>query len=154
MCGNFVVDMATEKSKKALLKSRALELFLHTDFTQGEIAEMCGVHEKTISTWAIAGEWKNLRAAAQVTSAKIIQNLYAKIYDGTKKDAETPLTSDDISKLSVAIERLKDTKVSVSALTNSFKEFTSHLMSIDAELAKKVVVHQQEFLRNYIQRAH
>lgn len=143
-----------KKSEREDKQGKALDLYVNTDYTQEEISSMVGVSARTINQWSTKGNWRELKAASKITVNKILSNLYNKIYEGTKKDSDKPLSSDEIAKIASSIEKMKDSRVSVSALTNSFKEFTTYLMGVNPALAKEIVVHQHQFLQQFINRGH
>lgn len=133
--------MSRKNDKK---QQRALDLFLYTDKTQKEIAEILDVSEKTISVWAASENWDELKGASSVTSAKIVSKLYKKLDELADADR---LDTDALIKTARTIEALTDNRVTISQFINAFKEFTSYLFTKDSELAKKVNNHQMDFIR-------
>lgn len=57
----------------------AKELFLQTNLTQKQIAEKVGVGEKTMSIWAIEGEWESLKRSQNESPERIIRALYGEL---------------------------------------------------------------------------
>jgi transposase-like protein len=60
-------------------KERARELYFTTGWRQAQIAKEVGVSEKTISTWAIEGNWRAIKKANFHSSKVEIQRLYEEL---------------------------------------------------------------------------
>ncbi|WP_312399509.1 transposase [Chryseobacterium sp.] len=123
--------------------SIAQDLYLETDKTQKEIAEIVGVTEKTLGKWKWDGEWELLKSASTVTSRKIIDNLYKRAYELSENPKSKP---DDIIKIANSIEKLSNKKVTVSHIINVFKDFTAYAFNQDADLAKKINLMQKKYV--------
>jgi DNA-binding XRE family transcriptional regulator len=121
----------------------AQDLFLDTDKTQKEIAEIVGVTEKTLGKWKTEGDWDMLKSASTVTSRKIIDNLYKRSYDLSLDPKSKP---DDIIKLALSIEKLSNRKVTVSQIINVFKDFIAFAFKDNAELAKEINLLQKKYV--------
>jgi transcription initiation factor TFIIIB Brf1 subunit/transcription initiation factor TFIIB len=122
----------------------ALDLFLYTDKTQKEIAEILDVSEKTISKWAASENWDELKGASSVTAAKIVTKLYKKLDELADADK---LDTDALIKTARTIEALTDNRVTIPQTINAFKEFTSWLFTKDSELAKMINDKQMDYIR-------
>lgn len=128
------------KDKEAL----ALDLFMHTDKTQKEIAEIVSVAEPTIRKWKEKGKWEELKAAQTLTAGKIIRQIYQRLDALTQEGA--PLDADKIIKLANSIEKLSDRNATLSQTINVFKDFTTWLMERNPELGKQVNDLQKQFI--------
>lgn len=133
--------MSKQNDKK---QQTALDLFLYTDKTQKEIAEILDVSEKTISKWAALENWDELKGASSVTAAKIVTKLYKKLDELADADK---LDTDALIKTARTIEALTDNRVTIPQTINAFKEFTSWLFTKDSELAKKINDKQMDYIR-------
>ena len=121
----------------------AQDLFLETDKTQKEIAEIVHVTEKTLGKWKTEGEWEMLKNASTVTARKIIDNLYKRAHTLSEDPTSKP---DDIIKIANSIEKLSNKRVTVSQIINVFKDFTSYAFNQDAELAKEINLLQKKYV--------
>lgn len=121
----------------------AQDLFLDTDKTQKEIAEIVGVTEKTLGKWKTEGDWDMLKNASTVTSRKIIENLYKRSYELSLDPKSKP---DDIIKLALSIEKLSNRKVTVSQIINVFKDYIAFVFKDNAELAKEINLSQKKYV--------
>lgn len=137
--------MAKKKLTRAEKQAIALDLFLDTDKTQKEIAEIVSVTEKTVTKWKTEGDWELLKNAETVTARKIIENLYKRAYTLSQDENSK---ADDIIKIANSIEKLANKKVTISQIINVFKDFTTWAFSEDAELAKEINLLQKKYV-NY-----
>jgi len=121
--------MAKKLSKKDYEKSKraAYECIVVQDYTQSQTAEMLGISEKTISDWARAGGWRELRKARQSavsTANNNLKNIISllseqrlrieqEIHDAQRADdkdlelklrKEASVISDDISKINKSLK--------------------------------------------------
>ena len=138
-------------AKKALgreeKKAIALDLFLDTDKTQKEIAEIVNVTEKTVTKWKVEGDWDLLKSASTITARNIIDNIYQKMHELSLSDK---LEADKLIKLASTIEKLSNKKVTVSQIINVFKDFTTWAFGEDPELAKQINLLQKKYVNNKI----
>jgi transposase len=65
----------TNKKEYEKLKRAAYEYVVVQDYSQSETAEMLGISEKTLSEWARAGKWRELRKARQSAVSTANNNL-------------------------------------------------------------------------------
>lgn len=121
----------------------AQDLFLETDKTQKEIAQIAHVTEKTLTKWKNEGEWETLKNASTVTARKIIDNLYKRAYTLSEDPKSKP---DDIIKIANSIEKLSNRKVTVSQIINVFKDFISYAFNQNADLAKEINLLQKKYV--------
>lgn len=129
-------------------KAIALDLFMDTDKTQKEIAEIVQVTEKTIGKWKTDGDWELLKNATSITARNIIDNLYKRAFELSGNPNSKP---DDIIKIANSIEKLSNKKITVSQIINVFKDFTSWAFGQDPELAKAINLLQKKFINHKIE---
>ncbi|WP_394749490.1 hypothetical protein [Spongiimicrobium salis] len=129
----------TLKDKRAM----AEELFMNTEKSQKEIAQIVHVTEKTIGKWKDAGNWEILRQARTVTANNIITNLYQRAYE---LSLEGQVDADKLSKIASSIEKLSDRRVTISSIINVFKDFTGWAYGEDPEMAKAINDLQRKYV--------
>jgi len=134
--------------KRAEKKQVAFDLYMNTDKSQREIAELVGCMEKTLSQWKTKENWEELKAAQTLTASKIITQLYQRLAEITAQGQK--LDADKIIKLANSIEKLSDRNATLSQTINVFKDFISFCMEKDPELAKKVNDLQKLYINNKI----
>lgn len=139
--------MTKKKLSNADKQAIALDLFLDTDKTQKEIAEIVQVTEKTLTKWKTDGEWELLKSAETVTARKIIDNLYKRAYQLSQDEKSK---ADDIIKIANSIDKLANKKVTVSQIINVFKDFTIWAFNENSELAKQINLLQKKYVNHKI----
>ncbi|MDY3352306.1 helix-turn-helix domain containing protein [Riemerella anatipestifer] len=139
--------MAKKELNREDKKAVALDLFLDTDKTQKEIAEIVGVTEKTLTKWKLEGEWDKIKSASTITARNIIDNIYLKMHELSQSDK---LEADKLIKLASTIEKLSDKKVTISQIINVFKDFTTWAFGEDPELAKQINLLQKKYVNHKI----
>jgi transposase len=133
----------TNKRSNEDKKALALELFLETDKSQKEIADIVDITEKTLSVWKQSGAWDMIKQAQTITPKNIITNLYEKAYE---LSCAEKIDADKLIKLANTIEKLQNRKVTISHIINVFKDFTSWAFSENAELAKQINLLQKKYV--------
>lgn len=99
---------------------------------QKDIAEQIGVSRVTVSKWAIAGGWKEARAATQVSRPEIVNKLLLAIDTLITQVNETgdpnliAGLSDKLAKFSAVIEKL-DKKANIVDTVDVFIAFSKWL---------------------------
>lgn len=121
----------------------AQDLFLETDKTQKEIAEIIHVTEKTLGKWKTEGDWDMLKSATTVTARKIIENLYKKAHALSEDPKSKP---NDIIQIANSIEKLSNKKVTISQIINVFRDFIIYAFTQDPEIAKEVNLLQKKYV--------
>ncbi|WP_312296871.1 hypothetical protein [Chryseobacterium sp.] len=125
----------------------AQDLYLETDKTQKEIAQIVHVTEKTLGKWKTEGEWELLKSASTVTARKIIDNLYKRAHILSEDPKSKP---NDIIQIANSIEKLSNKKVTVSQIINVFKDFITYAFSQNPELAKEINLLQKKYVDHKI----
>lgn len=59
----------------------ARQLYIHSRFTQGQIAEKLGVHRNTIQNWVRDGKWTVLRNKHRQMPAILVEDLYHELQE-------------------------------------------------------------------------
>ena len=137
-----------------LKKRRILaESYYFNFYTQKEIAELLDTPENTISRWVNQGDWKKIRDMKAVTRDKMVSELMGQInhMQTSAKEENRPLSTkecDAIMKLSSSIEKL-DKKINLPVIIQVLKDFNEYLLRNDLDLAKKLLAHQNNFIRNH-----
>ena len=93
-------------------KQLAKDLYLHTDKSQLEIADILDVDRKTVRTWMKDGQWESMKIAALQAPGIILQNLYNHIGQVEKKIQDRPAedrcpTKDEVEMLRKLINMTK-----------------------------------------------
>ena len=136
-------------------RTLALQLFLHTDMTQEEIAKSVGWTAKSFTLNKVKYKWAELKAAHSTTRSSNVAGLLTQIslmLEMARKE-KRPLTvkeTDSIVKLSSAIEKI-DRKESIGGYIQCFSAFSTYLSQVNPELAGKVVSEQDRFIQIKIQ---
>lgn len=130
--------------KKIDQKSIAKTLFLDGEYTHEEIAEKVGVSRTTITRWANADNWNELKASLSVTPAQLIaqwQNQIAEINTAIAsreqgKRYANPAEADAMHKLASSIRKLQE-DIGVSEVISVSMRFLTWLRPVDKELAMR-----------------
>jgi len=132
------------KIEAAKAKARAMELYLDTNMTQQEIADIVLVNSKTISNWVREGDWNTMKVAKTITPAQIIQDLYAQVDEMNKAIAARPkgerfptsAESDARNKIMKDISSI-DKSLNIGMYYEVLGEFSDWLEAYDIEKAKE-----------------
>lgn len=144
--------MAKQNTSKTDSKTVAHDLFMRTDKSQKEIAQIVGVGADTVSDWARAGRWKELKAANSVTRNQVIANTLMQIKElqseinlrDAGKRYPTPKESDTMIKLANLIRDL-DKSLSLADYISIIEELLKFLHDVKPELAKALGPFTLEF---------
>jgi hypothetical protein len=132
-------------AQKKVAQELARELYLHSDRSFKEIADLVNVRPATVSDWCDKGQWKTLKTSKSITEPQLIANYYAAIQRLQKIIAErpapnnipTPAEADTLSKMHTSIQKLKRT-TSLEDIVKALDEFLSFLLKNRPDLAKEV----------------
>ena len=153
--------MVTQKKKRgkrsnAEKKSTAEYLFLTTNLSQKEIAQIAQVTEKTLSGWVNAnnGAWKIAKSARTITKEKIISDWYLQLHHLNKTISDRPegerfptaAEADTMAKISSNIDKLEK-KYNFGTYVTIVEEFVAWLMKVDQESAAKISLQTIDFLK-------
>jgi len=115
-------------------KIRAQRLYIQTDLSQSQIADILGIHRKTLYLWIVEGKWTRSRISDNLTPSRLIQQYYTQLetlnYQISLRRDKIP-DSDDldaIRKLTAAIRTLTP-RQSKNQTAATMCEFLDHLKS-------------------------
>lgn len=144
--------MAADYTK---LKAVAKDLFM-LGYTQNQIAEITKVSIKTMSQWAIAGKWQELRTeeglkAETITDlAKNLLITQLKALSEVEVDANTgkpkKMDKGDIDAAQKLHTMIKGKTQRWADIVNNARELVEFVASQDAELAKKLTPIVNEYI--------
>lgn len=135
-------------------KDYALQLFLHGNITQQEIAERVGVTVQTISSWKKKFGWEKLKKSLLTTRKAELARLYDQLSElnthiqdreAGQRYASTG-EADTIGKLTKAIRNL-ETETSIAQTVDVFIEFSEFLQDVDLDKAKEFFDLQDAYLK-------
>jgi len=135
-------------AKQIEKRQKAKALYLTGQYNQKEIAELVGVAEKTISTWANdenEGKWDELKTSLLTTRSNELRRLYKMLQIlnddiDRKADRQIPINSkeaDAVLKLTTAIKNL-EIETSISEKVDVGSDFINLVRKEDTELAKVI----------------
>ena len=147
-----MADLKSEQ-KKAL----ARDLYLLGSYTYEEIATKVGTQRQTISRWAKAGGWEDLKAGMSVTREEILKRLYQKLNninaiilerEPNERFANSK-EADAMAKLSATIKNM-EVDVGISDIISVGMRFGEWLRRVDLDKAKEYVQYWDLFLKEQI----
>lgn len=147
-----MADLKSEQ-KKAL----ARDLYLLGSYTYEEIAMKVGTQRQTISRWAKAGGWEDLKAGMSVTREEILKRLYQQLNninaiilerEPNERFANSK-EADAMAKLSATIKNM-ETDVGISDIISVGMRFGEWLRRVDLDKAKEYVQYWDLFLKEQI----
>lgn len=147
-----MADLKSEQ-KKAL----ARDLYLLGSYTYEEIAMKVGTQRQTISRWAKAGGWEDLKAGMSVTREEILKRLYQQLNninaiilerEPNERFANSK-EADAMAKLSATIKNM-EVDVGISDIISAGMRFGEWLRRVDLDKAKEYVQYWDLFLKEQI----
>lgn len=147
-----MADLKSEQ-KKAL----ARDLYLLGSYTYEEIAMKVGTQRQTISRWAKAGGWEDLKAGMSVTREEILKRLYQQLNninaiilerEPNERFANSK-EADAMAKLSATIKNM-EIDVGISDIISVGMRFGEWLRRVDLDKAKEFVQYWDLFLKEQI----
>ncbi len=148
-------DMAALRNdqKKALAK----DIYLLGSYTLEEIAQKVETTRQTVSRWAKAEGWDELKAGMTIGREQILKNLYRQINEintniNAREQGQRHASSkeaDILMKLSAAIKKMED-DVGISELISSGTRFTDWLRKVDLDKAKDFIGYWDAFIKDQI----
>ena len=147
--------MADLKSEQKKMLAR--EIYLLGNYTYEEIAQKVGAQRQTISRWAKAGNWDNLKAGMTVTREAILSRMYQQLNnmnsailerEPSKRHPDTK-EADVMVKLAASIKNM-ETDVGISDIISVGMRFGEFLRRIDLDKAKEYVKLWDVFLKEQI----
>lgn len=147
-----MADLKSEQ-KKAL----ARDLYLLGSYTYEEIAMKVGTQRQTISRWAKAGGWEDLKAGMSVTREEVLKRLHLQLKSindnilerEPKERYATAKEADAMAKLSATIKNLEK-DVGISDIISVGMRFGEWLRRVDLDKAKEYIQYWDLFLKEQI----
>ena len=141
------------EQKKVLAK----DIYLLGSYTLEEIAAKVGTTRQTVSRWAKAEGWDELKAGMTIGREQILKNLYRQINEinsniNSREKGERHANSreaDILMKLSASIKKMED-DVGISELISAGMRFGDWLRKIDLDKAKEFVNWWDAFIKDQI----
>ena len=139
----------TSEQKKSLAK----ELYIQGTYTFAEIAEKVGSTRQTISKWADAGKWDELKVYMTVGKDKVLKGFYQQLANiqeailGREPDKRiaTSAEADRQIKLASAIRKMED-ECGITGLIDAGIRFCTFMRTVDLEEAKRIAKFWDMFL--------
>ncbi len=134
-------------------KELARELFLQGSFTYAEIAEKVGSTRQTVSRWAEAGKWEDLKVYMTVGKDRVLRGFYQQLNDiqtailsrEPDKRIASSTEADRQIKLASAIKKLEN-DCGITGLIDAGIRFCNYMRTVDIEEAKKIAKYWDIFL--------
>ena len=128
----------------------ARDLYLHTDKSQTEIAEILNVNRKTIFLWIKKGRWEEMKIAAQQGPGTILQHLYDHVHEINKKirgrEDKCPFPA-EVEMLRKLLGMTKNiAKKNTGFYMEAFEELNHFIAKKNRHLSHQVVKHMDEFV--------
>ncbi len=142
--------METHNNKK----QAARNLFLHSDRTRAEIADLIDINTKTLYLWIKHGRWEEMKTAARQTPANMLQDLYDHIEAVNNKikaredRCPTYQEVEMLRKLFASTKHIQ--RLNVGAYIEAFTELTSFINEYDHDLGKKVLTLTDKYIKGLI----
>jgi DNA-binding XRE family transcriptional regulator len=145
--------MAKQNEKRG----KARSLFLTGEYTQKEIAAMCGVSQKTIGEWKEEENWEDMQTSLLTSRENELKRLYKilkALNDQTLQqidageDVNTKL-ADSVIKYTAAIKSL-EMETSIADKVDVGMKFIDFIRKDDVEFAKKVTKFFDLFIQDSI----
>lgn len=134
-------------------KELARELFIQGNFTFAEIAEKVGSTRQTVSRWAEAGKWEDLKVYMTVGKEKVLRGFYQQLAEIQEaimgrepgKRVATSAEADRQVKLASAIKKLEN-DCGITGLIDAGIRFCDYMRGVDMDEAKKIAKYWDLFL--------
>lgn len=135
-------------------KEWAKIIYLAGGISQKDVAAKVGVSLKTINTWAVKEKWDELRTQLIITREEQLKRFYHQVRELNDsillreegKRYANSKEADTLTKLTVAIKNLEQ-ETSLSEVISVFQDFTNYIHIRDLDLAQKVIVHMDGFVK-------
>lgn len=128
----------------------ALDLYLHTHYTQKEICEIVGWSEPTFGANKKRYNWDNLKETTTRTPEIILTNLYKLLEKLTKESLEGDYYAKDIAMIAGAIEKQEKRITNLSTYIQVCQMFTDWLKPVNLSLAQEFSKYFLEFVQDLI----
>jgi transposase len=147
--------VARNKDNQRIL---AKELYLQTNKTLEEIAEIVIVNRTTVSTWCKAENWKAIKDAHQQTPERVVQSLYAELEQLNAHIHKRPegmrfadsKESDARNKIILSIKRMQN-QIALPQYVAVLIKFLEHVQRNNLELSKQLAPVANDFLNDAVE---
>ena len=129
----------------------AKDLYMQTDLTQQQIADMLDVNRRSVWLWIKNGKWEEMKLAAKQMPGLILQDIYNHITAINDKIHERELgdrcpTMEEVEKLSKLINMTNSIKKKhTGSYMEAFGEILCYVRKEDRELAAKLAPHIENY---------
>ena len=132
-------------------KDAARNLFLHTDKTRAEIADIIDINSKTLYLWIKHGRWDEMKTAARQTPSMLLQDVYdhiEAINNKIKSREDRCPTYQEVEMLRKLFASTKHIqKLNLGTYVEAFTELTSFINSHDHALGVKVLNLTDQYIK-------
>jgi len=130
----------------------AKDLYLHTDKSQSEIADILNINRKTLYLWIKNGKWEEMKIAARQAPGVILQDIYNHIDEINKKvrcrEEDRCPTMEEVEKLRKLLRMTSlINKKNTGTYMEVFQEITLFIARQDIELAHKVTGMADKYIK-------
>ena len=135
-------------------KQAARNLFLHTDKTRAEIADIIDINSKTLYLWIKHGRWEEMKTVSQQTPSTLLQDVYdhiEAINNKIKSREDRCPTYQEVEmlrKLFVSTKHIQ--KLNLGTYVEAFTELTSFINSHDHALGVKVLNLTDQYIKGLV----
>lgn len=145
--------------KKEAEKEHARLLFVNERLTFEQIAERVNppVSPRTVSRWALEGDWEAMRKSLLTTRQSVLTMLYNQLEAITieiaKRDNPVPISkeADTITKITSSIQRL-EVETSLGEYIETGRKVLTFIQGVDLEHAKLFNSYFDEFISSELKR--
>ena len=143
--------MAPKPTQQQLAK----DLYLQTEKTQQEIADILNVNRRTIYLWVKNGKWaemKNAAAQTPFTMQSEIHNHFSAINRRIKaREGDNCPTMQEVEMLRKLLNMSATIdKLHTGAYIEAFTELTTYIYHKDVDLARKVTIHADNYVKGHL----
>ena len=135
-------------------KQAARNLFLHTDKTRAEIADIIDINSKTLYLWIRHGRWEEMKTVSRQTPSTLLQDVYdhiEAINNKIKSREDRCPTYQEVEmlrKLFVSTKHIQ--KLNLGTYVEAFTELTSFINSHDHALGVKVLNLTDQYIKGLV----
>lgn len=146
--------MAVDRKNVGKLKV-ARTLYMSGGHTLEEIAELLGLSDRTVKSWAKDGNWVKLRASQAITPQRLLDDLYMMVNQIIEKVNErkdriaNPTEAKTISQLADAIKKMQ-TDVGIVEIVGVGSRFINWVRQIDLDKAKEISKYFDGFIKDNV----
>ncbi len=151
------------KENKTTLKQRKLfakDIYLTTEMSQKEIAQIVGVSEVTLSKWAAGSDkeasWETTKRLRSASKQAAESNLYKALVELTTDPKEAKNNADAIAKVTKSIETITDNRVTIPNKIEAFMDFINWLRKqpgVGLDEIQGINKKQHEYIQDLINHA-